>query len=492
MDRIVMMFRAAVCLRCLALFCGLLLPLAASGAGFPELGKMLEKGFLISAEARLLGDGGRSGEVLGAIEPERQLSPASVSKAYLAAAALDRWGPQHRFTTQLVSAAELDADGVLRGDLILNGGGDPALASEDLWRLTQRLYQAGVREIEGRLVVSQSRFGPVECITTDRCQAQSRAANSYSALLSSAGVNHGNWCVNVAPGTAAGEPARVFSCDSQTLIVGIDNRLETGPPGSVTEFSAERVTREDGDVMLLRGHIALDAAPRNVYRASGDPARQTARTLSAMLEQAGIVIGNGFVTSVEPPPASAHTLAEVEGRTLQELLLHVMNYSNNFMADVLALNLVERPRATLLQAGEAIQDYVAGLPDHGPVIMLSGSGLTTENRTSAQGANALLESMFHRTSLFPSFVASFQSPVNGVSRFIRRGSPLVQNHIMLKTGTLNQPHAVRAASGYFRTRSGRWGVFTALVNGTASTPWLNWAQVLDPLSRDLERMIEAH
>ncbi|MCE8022512.1 D-alanyl-D-alanine carboxypeptidase/D-alanyl-D-alanine-endopeptidase [Halomonas sp. MCCC 1A11036] len=487
-----MMSNVTARLRCLALFCGLLLPLAVSGAGFPELERMTERGFRISAEARLLGDGGRSGEVLGAIEPELQLSPASVSKAYLAAAALDRWGPQHRFTTKLVSAAELDGNGGLRGDLILDGGGDPALATEDLWRLAQRLHQAGVREIGGRLVVSQWRFGPVECITTDRCEAQSRTANSYSALLSSAGVNHGNWCVNVAPGAAGGEPARITSCDSQSLILGIDNQVETRAAGSGTEFSAERVTREEGDVMLLRGYIARDAAPRDVYRASGDPARQTARTLLAMLEQAGIAVGQGYATSIEAPPATARNLAQVEGKPLQELLLQVMNYSNNFMADVLALNLADTPRANLLQAGEAIQDYVAGLPDHGPVTMLSGSGLTTENRTSAHGANVLLESMFHRSSLFPSFIASFQSPSNGVARFIRRGSPLFQDHIMLKTGTLNQPYAVRAVSGYFRTRSGRWGVFTVMVNGTASTPWLNWAQVLDPLAQDLERMIEAH
>lgn len=487
-----MISRAIARLRRLALFCCLSLPLAASGAGFSELAEMTEKGFLISAEARLLGDGGRPDEVLGSIEPERQLSPASVTKAYLAATALDRWGPQHRFTTRLVSSAELDADGVLRGDLVLEGGGDPALASEDLWRLAQRLYQAGVREVEGRLVISQWRFGPVACITTDRCEAQSRVDNSYSALLSSAGVNHGSWCVNVAPGAAAGEAARVFSCDSQSLIVGVDNQLETGPPGSATQFSAERVTREEGDVMLLRGQIALDASSRDVYRASSDPARQTARTFLAMLEQADIGVGQGYATSVEPPATSARALAEVEGKPLQELLLRTMNYSNNFMADVLALNLADLPRADLLQAGEAIQDYVAGLPDHGPLIMLSGSGLTTENRTSARGANVLLESMFHRSSLFPSFVASFQSPANGVSRFIRRGPSLFQDHIMLKTGTLNQPYAVRAVSGYLRTRSGRWGVFTVMVNGTASTPWLNWAQVLDPLSRDLERMIEAH
>ncbi|RCV88162.1 D-alanyl-D-alanine carboxypeptidase/D-alanyl-D-alanine endopeptidase [Billgrantia montanilacus] len=474
--------------RLLGLTLGLLLPLVASGAGFTELERMVERGFLVSAEARLLD----TGEVLGAIEPQRQLSPASVTKAYLAAAALDRWGPQHRFTTRLVSDAELNGTGVVAGDLILDGGGDPALTTEDLWRLAQRLHQRGVREVEGRLVVSQWRFGPVECITTDRCQAHTRTANAYSALLSSAGVNYGSWCVSVAPGAAAGQPAQITSCDSQTTIVGIDNHVETHPPNSGTEFSAERVTGEEGDVMVLRGQISLNASPREVYRASSDPAQQTARTMTAMLEQAGIAVRQGYATSVGEPPAAARTLAAVDGKPLQELLLRTMNYSNNFMADVLALNLVDTPRSSLLQAGDAIEHYTTGMPDHGPLIMQSGSGLTTENRTSAHGSNILLESMFHRTALFPSFVASFQSPANGVSRFIRRGSSTFQNHVMLKTGTLNQPIAVRSVNGYFRTLSGRWGAFTVLVNGTATTPWLNWAQVLDPLADDLERMIEAH
>ena len=473
------------------LLCGMLLvPSDAWASGFAELSTLTERGFRVSAEARLLGDGERAGVVLGAIEPERQLSPASVTKTYLAAAALHRWGPQHRFTTPLVSTAELASDGVLRGDLILDGSGDPALVTEDLWRLAQRLYQAGVRDVEGRLIVSQWRFGPVECITTDRCEARSRTANSYSALLTSAGVNLGNWCVNVAPGWAAGEPARVTSCDSQGLIVDIDNRIETRAANAGTEYSAERVTGDNGDVMILHGHVALGSAPRDVYRASSDPARQTARTLMAMLELAGIGVAQGYAVTTEPPAASARTLAEVEGRPLQEQLLRIMNYSNNFMSDVLALGLVDAPRGSLTQAGEALQTYVAGLPDHGPVVLLSGSGLTTENRTSAQGANVLLESMFHRAALFPSFIAGFQSPANGVSRFIRRGPELFQDNVMLKTGTLNQPYAVRALSGYFRTNSGRWGVFTVMVNGTSSTPWLNWAQVLDPLALDMTRMIE--
>ncbi|MDR9438040.1 MAG: D-alanyl-D-alanine carboxypeptidase/D-alanyl-D-alanine-endopeptidase [Halomonas sp.] len=465
-----------------------LLPVFAQASGFTRLTELADKGFLLGAEARLLD----SGEVLGAIEPERQLSPASVSKVYLAAAALERWGPQHRFTTRLVSLAEPDTDGTLHGDLVLDGGGDPMLTSEDLWRLTQRLHQAGVRRIEGRLVLSQWRYGPVECITSDRCQAHSRVANAYSALLSSVGVNYGSWCVSVAPADVPGESARITSCDSQAPIVGIDNRVETKPDDSGTRLNAERVLRDSGDVMVVSGQISTNARPRSIYRASSDPAQQSAATLMAMLAQAGIAVRDGAGVATTEPPAEARSLAEVESEPLQELLLRTLNHSNNFMADQLALNLVESPRAGLVQAGGALEAFVAGLPGHGPVTLRSGSGLTPENRTSAAGIITLLESMYRRPALFPSFIATLQSPANGVMRFLRRGSATFQQHVMLKTGTLNQPVAVRAVGGYFRTRSGQWGVFVALVNGTANTPWLNWQQVLDPLAADLEAMIDAH
>ncbi|SFU80814.1 D-alanyl-D-alanine carboxypeptidase/D-alanyl-D-alanine endopeptidase [Halomonas korlensis] len=460
----------------------------AQASGFSGLSALVERGFLVSAEARLLDNN----EVLGAIEPKRQLSPASVSKAYVAAAALDRWGPQHRFDTRLVSEGNLDAHGRLHGDLVFDGSGDPALSSEDLWRLVQRLHQRGVREVDGRLVISQWRFGPVECITTDRCDAHSRVDNAYSALLSSAGINHGSWCVNVAPGAAAGEPARITNCDSHTPLIDINNQVVTRPDDSGTELHAERISRGAGDTMVVKGQMSLNALPRQLYRASSDPALQTATLLKAMLDEAGVAIKGEVVTSIAEPPPAAWRLAQVEGKPLQEVLLRTMNYSNNFMADMLALDLVRTPRATLDLGGAAIERFVAGIPGHGELTLRSGSGLTPDNRTSAHGINTLLESMYHRPSLFPSFVASFQSPGNGVMRFIRRGSYDFQHNVMLKTGTLNEPVAVRAIGGYFRTQRGRWGVFSVLVNGTSTTPWLNWTQVFDPLTEDLTRMITEH
>lgn len=459
-------------------------------ADFSRLAQLQDKGFALSAEARLLG-GDASAAPLASIEPNRQLSPASVTKAYLAAAALERYGPQHRFTSQLISSGNV-TNGVLSGDLIFEGGGDPGLTTEDIWRLVQRLQQAGVRQVNGALVINQWRFGPVECITTDRCDAQTRVANAYSAPLSSAGVNFGSWCANVAPASAPNAPARTSLCDGQALQVTVDNQVVTKPDNSGTQLNAERITTADGDVLRLSGQISTNAQPRDVYRGAGDAAELTAEVLLGMLRQAGIAVRDGWRLSSVRPSNDAQRLAAVDSQPLQELLLRIMNYSNNYMADVLALNLVESPQAQLRQAGLALEHYAQTLPGHGPLTLYSGSGLTTENRTSAHGINVMLTDMFHESALFPSFIAAFQSPANGVMRFIRRGSDTFQHNVMLKTGTLNQPFAVRAAAGYFRTANGRWGVFSVLVNGNASTPYLNWSQVLDPLTKDLDTLILAN
>ncbi|MFD2438883.1 D-alanyl-D-alanine carboxypeptidase [Modicisalibacter luteus] len=462
-------------------------PLPAVAAGFEHIARLTSEGYAVGAKAQLLD----SGEVLGEIAAERQLSPASVTSC------MPRRQPW--------SAGGLSID--LRRDWSLRGcgrsrnpawrpghgrGGDPALATQDLWQLVQGLRQQDITAVKGMLVVSQWRYGPVECITTDRCEAQSRSAHAYDARLSSAGVNYGSWCVSVMPAAQAGLPARMLSCDTLEPAMVVVNQVTTVAAGEKVRLNAERVTHESVDTLRIKGQVPLGSVPHPVYRSSSDPARQTGHTLLALLEQSGVAVSGGFSTSDTPPPATARPLASVEGKPLQELLLRTLNYSNNFMADVLSLNLVDEPRASLAQAGQALEAFAESLPGHGPVTLLSGSGLTTENRTSAQGVNALLEAMYQRPALFPTFVAGLQLPANGPMRFIRRGGETFQNHVMLKTGTLNQPFAVRSVGGYFRTQSGRWGSFSVLVNGNASTPYLSWSEVLEPLAKDLTAMIDAY
>lgn len=454
-------------------------------AGFDNLARLADKGFIVSAQARMLD----TGETLASISPALQLTPASLSKLYIAGAALDRFGPQYRFSTRLRSTGTI-SDGVLNGDLVLEGSGDPALTSEELWRLTEELRFRGIRRVNGRLLVSQWRFGPVPCISTDRCNASRRSSNAYDALLSSAASNYASWCVKVLPGVGSQAPARLASCDMTQPSETFDNQVTTVAAGGKNAINARRTTTNGRDTLVVSGTIAADSQPRSIYRAVSNPALYTGYLMRDMLTRAGISVTGGVDLTSTAPPSSAVQLGSVEGKPMQELLTRMLNYSNNFMADQLTLALVGGSQATLRQGGAKLETFASAIPNHGPLTMYSGSGLTSQNRTSVNGLIALLDSMYHRPALFPTFVAGMQAPTNGPMRFIRRGSETFRNHVMVKTGTLNQPVPVRAISGYFRTQNGRWGAFAVMVNGRAAVPYLSWPQVLDPVAEDLTAMIE--
>ncbi|MEY4468360.1 MAG: hypothetical protein RIR21_2154, partial [Pseudomonadota bacterium] len=98
-----------------------------------------------------------NGQVLASHNQQRAFNPASVMKLVTTAAALDLLGPDYRWITRVYVQGTLAGD-VLHGDLVIQGGGDPRLAHEDLARLLRRLRSLGVREIHGDLVLDRSLF----------------------------------------------------------------------------------------------------------------------------------------------------------------------------------------------------------------------------------------------------------------------------------------------------------------------------------------------
>ncbi|MFZ7092199.1 D-alanyl-D-alanine carboxypeptidase/D-alanyl-D-alanine endopeptidase [Primorskyibacter sp. 2E233] len=89
-----------------------------------------------------------TGFILEAHEPVLGQPPASVAKALTAAYALEALGPGHHFVTRLIATGEV-TDGVVQGDLILAGGGDPTLDTDGLSKLAALLKDAGIQEVRG-------------------------------------------------------------------------------------------------------------------------------------------------------------------------------------------------------------------------------------------------------------------------------------------------------------------------------------------------------
>jgi serine-type D-Ala-D-Ala carboxypeptidase/endopeptidase (penicillin-binding protein 4) len=81
------------------------------------------------------------------------LSAASLTKIATSLAALETWGPNHQFNTQLLTNGTVQ-NGVLQGDLIVQGGGDPMFVWEEAIGLGNALNQLGIRQVTGDLVIT--------------------------------------------------------------------------------------------------------------------------------------------------------------------------------------------------------------------------------------------------------------------------------------------------------------------------------------------------
>ena len=96
------------------------------------------------------------GHVIFEHRAHQRMRPASTQKMITAITALDHLGPNYCFATRLLTTAQLEPSGTLRGDIYLRGGMDPLLSAADVRRLATALREAGVRQVRGRIITDAS------------------------------------------------------------------------------------------------------------------------------------------------------------------------------------------------------------------------------------------------------------------------------------------------------------------------------------------------
>ncbi len=471
-------------------------PLSAAPALVPEpsqwpaLAQLARTGAQVSAAAVDLDDN----RAIDELHADTHLTPASLTKLVTAAAALNRWPPDKMFHTRLLSGGVI-GEGELRGDLVLLGAGDPSLDDQAFWSLATQLRGAGVTRVRGRLLVVPAPFGAVGCETQDRCDALRHSDRSYNAPLGAIGVDFGNWCVQVRPG-ATGAAALVQGCGVTQLPITVEGTIHTVGAGAPQSLWVERVTDGDGDHLRAGGDIPAGPA-QQLYRSMSDPVRDSGLLLQEMLRELGVTVTGGVVTDVAPP-ATLQPLAEVQGLALGEQLGRMLRYSNNYIADVLTLDLAADaggPAPTGLAGATAVLgDFLATLGPEarsGPLLH-SGSGLTPENLLSAHDLVRVLAHAYRETRRFPTYYGGLIVPRDASFGFLREGSDAWLDRVALKTGTMDTPHSVLGIAGYLRKRNGGWIAFAAIVNGGEMRAHIPLREALAAARSDVEELLKQY
>jgi D-alanyl-D-alanine carboxypeptidase/D-alanyl-D-alanine-endopeptidase (penicillin-binding protein 4) len=416
-----------------------------------------------------------TGEVLFTHGAERRMSPASNTKLFTAALALDRLGGKSRVATRVLATQAVDAAGVLRGDVVIGGRGDPGWNPRrtgqpwaDVFKpVVDVLRRAGVRRITGDVVADGTylRVPPHGASWT-----ADDLMEDYGAEVSGVVLDENYVEMDVAPGATPGAAALISWRQPGHGLV-LDARVVTGPAESVP---ALRVVRLPGEsAVRVFGSVPQGGKARLLEATVPRPAAWFASELTAALRAAGIVV-EGRPRDVRWPetpeePRAPLVLGAVESEPVRDLVRVMMKDSNNLRASLLFDLVGELTRLpdtpawrTSEELGAAdLQAFLAerGIPG-GEAILEEGSGLSRNNLVTPAVIVALLQRMaVHREA-----AAWFDSlPVAGVDGSLQtrfRGGP-AEGRVWAKTGTLRWAHSL---SGYIDTVGGARLAFSVMLN----------------------------
>lgn len=408
-------------------------------------------------------------------------NPASAIKLLTTWVALEELGPAYQWRTEVYVDGPVK-DGVLDGDLLLKGYGDPYLLSERLWLLQRELRGKGVRHIDGDLVIDNSWFAREEL---DPGAFDGQEYRAYNVLPDALLVNFQS--VNFSFRPDPGRRTVEILSDPVLAGVEIDNRMTLfnggcGARGSRISMDVNR--EQERPRVIFSGKLANNCSEYQLLRSLLDgPAYAYATFRGLWEEQGGSIKGQLRLGQV---PAGKEPLLTFMSPPLAEVIRPVNKLSNNVMTRQIFLTLgAEKlgPPGTLAKGRQAMEDALArrGL-DFPELHIGNGAGLSRDNRISVASLGRVL--LAARSSPFG---AEFQASLSlaGLDGTTRRRfeDDSLAGQMHLKTGTLN---GVTAIAGYVRAQSGAEYVVVAIANQPKAT-WGGGQEAQNALLRWVSR-----
>ena len=422
------------------------------------------------------------GDTLFDHQGSQALTPASNLKLFTTAAALYYLGPQFRYNTFLLSDGKIE-NGVLNGDLVVYGTGDPSFSSrfgrrDAIWHaFADTLAALGVREVRGAVVGDGSYFaGP----GTGQGWQESYINASYAAPSSALSYAENIALVQIKPAAKAGWRPEVSVVDGDDGIAVVN---EAHTVGRGRTFINVTRTAYDGPI-LVRGQVSRRGGAVLRSIPVSDPPRYAAAAFRQVLISKGINVTGGvrsvqresdspvtgrvvFAPALEQQPP-VRVLAIHQSPPLIEILDIVNKKSHNLFAEqtLRTIGRVAAGDGSVEGGYNAVQQLLAretgSLPND--LRMDDGSGLSVLDRTSARTVIHLL-SFMAKSPMFESYWSTL--PEAGVSGGLRRmyGTP-AQANLKAKTGTIDH---VSSLSGYVRAADGERLAFSIISNNVPST-----------------------
>jgi D-alanyl-D-alanine carboxypeptidase/D-alanyl-D-alanine-endopeptidase (penicillin-binding protein 4) len=408
----------------------------------------------------------QDGSVIYDYASNRRLTPASVIKLATTAAAMELLGPDYTFKTSFGYSGNLDhTTGVLKGDIIIKGGGDPALGSSNFaghygdftGRWIQVLKKAGIKHVEGRIIVDDSRY---DYLPVPATWPWEDIGNYYGAGVYGLSVFDNTYEIHFRTSSDSTIPV-ITGIYPYECTMELENRLIASGNSDKGYVFAVPYSREgwiSGSIPVNRNDFVLKAS-------IPDPPMILARILQEKLADDGIRVTGTPVTSrilKKSLPADITILLDITSPPLKEIISFLNHKSINLYAEHLTKELgrVYRNSPTTSSGISVIIEFLerSGIE---PPALEDGSGLSPADEISPHAMTSLLYYMKNKGKHFPEYFDSLaEGGKEGTLRAYFRDTAF-NSSIRAKSGSMP---GVRAFAGYLTARSGRKLAFCIIVN----------------------------
>ncbi|MBT2235720.1 D-alanyl-D-alanine carboxypeptidase/D-alanyl-D-alanine-endopeptidase [Nonomuraea sp. NEAU-A123] len=419
-----------------------------------DINQILADSRLTVGRAGVVVKSAANGDELYATDAGKLMIPASNTKLFTSAAAVDTLGLDYRFPTTVLSGGR-KLGSVLTGDLVLRGTGDPTMLAEDYDALAAKVAAAGIKVVAGKLVADDTWFDSAR-LGNDWAWDDETAyyAAQISALTASPDRDYdaGSVIVSVA---ASGTEVKV-STTPETDYLKIVNKATVG---TTTDVLIER--QHATNTVVITGTVA---DPYQEWVAVDDPTRYVASLFRKALAKHGVRVAGPTVTGAAP--SGAATLAEHQSMPLSELLVPFLKLSNNIHAEILTKAMGRKVSGQgTWAAGLKVSTDFAKANGVQVLNMRDGSGLSRRDgftpTSIAQLLGAVRAKPWFKTWYDALPIAGNADRFTGGTLRSRMRNTAAANNVHAKTGSLT---GVTSLSGYVNSAEGEPLVFSIMLN----------------------------
>ncbi len=404
-------------------------------------------------------EAGNGGKVIASLNAGKTRIPASVIKVLTTYAAVLKLGFSYRWPTKFYSTGNIKK-GVLYGDLLVKGFGDPTLNGKDLNKIVASIKAKGIRRITGNIVIDRSYF---KVGTKNTSGFDKYTYSPYNAMPDAMMFNERISTVCVTPNKKS-----VYKKNSDGGYKVVNQlKYVNKPCKGRYSWPGVKITHSQSiPTVILKGSISKRCGKRNICNVLTKPYESFYYALKEKLRVKGIKVSGSLV--LKKIPKNAKNLFTHYSDSLEKIVSKTAKKSNNLYARHLLLLLgakVYGAPATVQKGRDAVVKILRskGALGYGTLMLDNGSGLSRIAKITAKNLADMYDNAYDRYGSRWMKTLSIAGVDGTIKRRFRH--TVVKNRAWMKTGTVRR---VKNIGGYVKNKKGKLYTVVILVNSPKS------------------------